>query len=1479
MGEFEHKLNNVRNILAKGGDIDKYAKSKSGRKFLRSNPEIQKEFAKSNAGWEGMYNIWHPNMFSDYGNGEEFIPDMRYQSQVVIPSKQDDENKRDYAKRLTNDVFQGKFYPREALELAREDHAGAAFRKEFKNRYKETQENIYTNTADKLSNKVDRFISNTRNDELYRNGAKLAMLLASSPFALSGMAGNVAKDLASSRMFGSALLEPGKFALDLGLGILGGEAVNKLVSNTTDYESFGPWAASKFGLDPNSGWSTAFDLLNPGYWYAGRIAKPINKLWGKIGDEIYLRNMNKAIKASESANPNYNNTRDIVKAITSGPNENIVRKNWFAADAIRPNDLKTPINYSDPNIYRTMAGLAVGTGLYDAYNDNNKDNDISEANIAGDALKIFSKLFADDFGKLSYDGLKNAWSKFSKFYNRKLYPIIRTNKWHDERASKIDDIAKSGYDYYDNLIKKNIKKSGPLLGLKNKIVFDNPDLLQATSNIVPNSYYSSSMKGPTVRGDMAQIGHKNIDYIKRKRRKYNNAYEKKIAIVTDEDRALAKEFGEKKHQIITNSVDNDGLPITTISNKEANGDALSLIKPREEYKIKSSQRLSDVENIVGDDGIVMGSTRTYAETGLYGKPKDTEIFTTEERYKNNNYNAVNKKNDFTYTGVNKNLGDVDVNIIQEKNGNATGKLAHEIYRCIDPIAWHNMVDKSTSVFEKELPGISAEDLFSKLKNDKHLQRIVSLVNTLSASKGKMKKRTAELIYSEDSQLFKDLNECVNIIGKMNYGESYMPIEEEFPNLNFEDTEANKTFLDYLGIFDDGSIASNPEKMKFIFSKYRTEGIIRGVTERNGIDIENMFNINISAKSNNSYSGPGLNTLINTGLSKSGVTNSTHIGIAQRPFTSTENIYNLADFVSKEKRERITTEDLISGGIKLNDTEKGKIKNYLLNENTDILDVMLYDKNDFLDSLDSFGRISQFLKDFNEKYAPTSGVTDYQTQGFEFLSDKGMKMTSDLNSRIADILGIDGINTDGYDSAYYGNLKTDLPWSIAPIQDFPFETGGGFSQYQRLESIPDVFSSYKASYYPEIFLSQEERQRVKDIRDKVSKVCDKASETRSKRMSQAALSFNRKKFGFDEPFTTDNVFDRVYTKLSDELDELTRKNKKYRRRKREIMDAGSNLRWVLDSKAEHIKKEKLSFFTALGLISPFLLFSLGYHASKGRQDIKKQKNKRNKHNVKRLEERDRLKRDEDYRSIRKHDYSSGGMLDISGPDDHPVFLNTRHPNNYDISKFGGLSNNISFNHALNNVRKKLASQNNTQDSSQPEFIKRLENNEHPNVLLNNGDIATHLLSQVDNYAIPMVQPIDYSNTSLGYQVIPNGFDAARRAFGNNDTLRFNSDADAERYTEMYKNYYPNYFSNADFGSGYVGSARSPIQIQPITVTPNGNSANWYNYGGGIHIKPENVGKFTRLKERTGHSTSWFLNNGTPAQRKMANFARNAKKWKH
>lgn len=49
--------------------------------------------------------------------------------------------------------------------------------------------------------------------------------------------------------------------------------------------------------------------------------------------------------------------------------------------------------------------------------------------------------------------------------------------------------------------------------------------------------------------------------------------------------------------------------------------------------------------------------------------------------------------------------------------------------------------------------------------------------------------------------------------------------------------------------------------------------------------------------------------------------------------------------------------------------------------------------------------------------------------------------------------------------------------------------------------------------------------------------------------------------------------------------------------------------------------------------------------------------------------------------------------------------------------------------------------------------------------------------------------------------------------------------------------------------------------------------------GIHIKPQNKGKFTEYKKRTGKTTEEALHSKDPHVRQMANFAKNAKKWKH
>ena len=83
--------------------------------------------------------------------------------------------------------------------------------------------------------------------------------------------------------------------------------------------------------------------------------------------------------------------------------------------------------------------------------------------------------------------------------------------------------------------------------------------------------------------------------------------------------------------------------------------------------------------------------------------------------------------------------------------------------------------------------------------------------------------------------------------------------------------------------------------------------------------------------------------------------------------------------------------------------------------------------------------------------------------------------------------------------------------------------------------------------------------------------------------------------------------------------------------------------------------------------------------------------------------------------------------------------------------------------------------------------------------------------------------------------------------------------------------------------YITDGGAPIKILRTQEESKGRrrglGGELYSKGGRIYIKPKNRGKFTALKKRTGKSASWFKAHGTPAQRKMATFALNARKWKH
>ena len=128
----------------------------------------------------------------------------------------------------------------------------------------------------------------------------------------------------------------------------------------------------------------------------------------------------------------------------------------------------------------------------------------------------------------------------------------------------------------------------------------------------------------------------------------------------------------------------------------------------------------------------------------------------------------------------------------------------------------------------------------------------------------------------------------------------------------------------------------------------------------------------------------------------------------------------------------------------------------------------------------------------------------------------------------------------------------------------------------------------------------------------------------------------------------------------------------------------------------------------------------------------------------------------------------------------------------------------------------------------------------------------------------------SNGTLGRYSVTAGKDNRGRYLSFYDVFDFVTlpGKSINIYDRIYEDEVPALYNQNDSAVG-LGDlvSRSPI-LRDLKAS-----------GGSIHIKPENRGKFTALKKRTGHSASWFKEHGTPAQKKMAVFALNARKWKH
>ena len=383
-----------------------------------------------------------------------------------------------------------------------------------------------------------------------------------------------------------------------------------------------------------------------------------------------------------------------------------------------------------------------------------------------------------------------------------------------------------------------------------------------------------------------------------------------------------------------------------------------------------SKYVDDLHNIMGEEGTVAGSLIHYKNGVLKGTqrgeefigPADTEIYTTAQRYPelikrlqfeeraNNSTGGHKGVSPYTFRNTDSahNGLDTEINIIEaDDKGMARGKIAHQIYRALWPEKYskisydHTMSGNVTPTSEISLP-VTAEDLLQTIRKDPEamqthlLTDLVGMETFTNPKHTKATKRLYSILFDPDQTTARRLDNALRIHGKYNMGSNFKQGTELYPNLTFNDKNANKEFL--MKVYqltqeEAEKLASNPDVMRNAFNLYNFS--MSTNTRMVGNDVLTdeisgqlwhdpkieMFTGN-GAFSGGTASGAGLNTtLLNpyggwrVGKTRGGKPMNV-VGIAQRPLTyHPDNIITPLDLFNQvEKLKRVNHSPYYSGEL-------------------------------------------------------------------------------------------------------------------------------------------------------------------------------------------------------------------------------------------------------------------------------------------------------------------------------------------------------------------------------------------------------------------------------------------------------------------------------------------------------------------------------------------------------------------------------------
>ena len=242
---------------------------------------------------------------------------------------------------------------------------------------------------------------------------------------------------------------------------------------------------------------------------------------------------------------------------------------------------------------------------------------------------------------------------------------------------------------------------------------------------------------------------------------------------------------------------------------------------------------------IGDDAIPTGSMVAVNKGYLNRVPGDLDLITTNDRVGS----LMNKLNGKT-TGEKRErgsgsllgytaqspyyLGDGngELEVINESNGKASGKIAHELYGILHPeeeaaLQKQNALSKNP-YYSDELPlPISAEELYQEAKLNKANERKI-IQDRQSSYVDKHVEGNQQYIFSDQVPASVYTSNLRDNMTK-NVGKGFKMLKDVSPDIDYTNIKENSALLKYLNIPDkDNIIAGNPNTMEKITETLHAE---------------------------------------------------------------------------------------------------------------------------------------------------------------------------------------------------------------------------------------------------------------------------------------------------------------------------------------------------------------------------------------------------------------------------------------------------------------------------------------------------------------------------------------------------------------------------------------------------------------------------------------------------------------------------------